>query len=81
MSENGVEQISADGPDERTAAEQGNREGDEMAAEGQDRSELADLTGDALEVDALVEEADAEGLGGDGDPLEDLHVQDDDTER
>lgn len=39
-----------------TAAEQGNREGDEMVGEGHDNNQVADLAGDVLEVDARMED-------------------------
>ena len=39
-----------------TAAEQGNREGDEMVSEGDAASEVAELSGDDLDVDALADD-------------------------
>lgn len=36
-----------------TAAEQGNRPGDEMVSEDDDNAEVAELSGDGLDVDAL----------------------------
>lgn len=42
-----------DADDDLTAAEQGNRDGDAMAAQGDDSGEISDLSGDDLNVDAL----------------------------
>lgn len=39
-----------------TAAEQGNRDGDEMVSYGDDDSEVAELSGDDLDVDALADD-------------------------
>lgn len=55
------------GEDLTPAAEQGNRDGDEMVAEGQDEADVAELSGDTLQVDALEDDgitpvADDDGL-------------------
>lgn len=42
--------------DPTTAAEQGNRPGDEMVSSGDDDSEVAELAGDDLDVDALADD-------------------------
>lgn len=39
-----------------TAAEQGNRTGDEMVSDGDDDFEVDELTGDRLDVDALADD-------------------------
>ena len=39
-----------------TAAEQGNRDGDDMVSYGDDDSEVAELSGDDLDVDALADD-------------------------
>lgn len=44
------------GEDESTAAEQGNREGDEMVSEGDDDQEVTELDGDDEDIDALRDE-------------------------
>lgn len=54
-------------PDEVAAAEQGNRIGDEMASGGGDAAEVAELTGDTLDVDELSDDgiravSDVDGL-------------------
>lgn len=55
------------GEDLTPAAEQGNRDGDEMVAAGQDDAEVAELSGDLRDVDALEDDgitplADDDGL-------------------
>lgn len=65
------------GADDATAAEQGNRDGDEMAAEGYDPGELADLAGDDQDLDELggvrrdesAAAVDLDGTDGGEDPL------------
>lgn len=57
------------GEDESVAAEQGNREGDEMVSEGDDPAEVAELGGDDLDIDAIETETLGEG--------EEFRVQDD----
>ncbi len=42
--------------DETSAAEQGNRDGDEMTSDGEDEAEVAELAGDDLNVDALADD-------------------------
>lgn len=42
--------------DDSTAAEQGNRVGDEMVSEGDDDNEIAELDGDTRDVDALADD-------------------------
>ncbi|RBP62815.1 hypothetical protein DFO66_11381 [Brevibacterium sanguinis] len=42
--------------DETPAAEQGNRVGDEMAAEGLDDAEVAELSGDDANIEALADD-------------------------
>lgn len=42
--------------DLQAAAEQGHRVGDEMAAQGDDPSQVADLSGDELNIDALADD-------------------------
>lgn len=48
------------GEEDLAAAEQGNRDGDEMASEGDDPYELSELSGDDEDVDAL---GDSDGHG------------------
>lgn len=50
------------GVDDSPAAEQGNRDGDEMVAEGEDGDEVSQLDGDDEDVDVI------------GDPLEDANA-------
>lgn len=64
----------AQGFDESAAAEQGNRDEDEMVSEGDDAEEVAELGGDDQDVDAIAagdepldEERLAQGLDIDGD--------------
>lgn len=57
------------GEDESVAAEQGNRDGDEMVSEGDDPAEVAELGGDDLDIDAIETETLGEG--------EEFRVQDD----
>lgn len=42
--------------DSTTAAELGNRDGDEMVSEDDDEAEVAELAGDDLDIDALAED-------------------------
>ncbi|UVY84199.1 hypothetical protein NLU66_00980 [Brachybacterium sp. NBEC-018] len=44
------------GEEDVAAAEQGNRDGDEMVAEGEDPREVAELDGDDEDVDAFEDE-------------------------
>lgn len=44
------------GTDDSTAAEQGNRVGDEMVADDSDPNQVAQLAGDDLDVDALADD-------------------------
>ncbi|MCG7310675.1 hypothetical protein [Brachybacterium sp. ACRRE] len=65
------------GEDDSAAAEQGNRDGDEMVSEGDDAEEVSELDGDTEDVDALggVDEdiaadgVDLDGTDGGEDPL------------
>lgn len=68
---------SALGEDDSAAAEQGNRDGDEMVSEGDDPEEVAELDGDDEDVDAIggidedvaAEGVDLDGTDGGEDPL------------
>lgn len=50
------------------AAEQGNRPGDEMVSDDDDSAEVAELSGDDLDVDALADDGIEEVAVGDGMP-------------
>jgi hypothetical protein len=65
------------GEDDSAAAEQGNRDGDEMVSEGDDPEEVSELDGDTEDVDALggidedeaADGVDLDGTDGGEDPL------------
>jgi hypothetical protein len=64
------------GEDQSTAAEQGNRDGDEMVSEGDDVQEVSELDGDAEDIDTvggledeIVDAVDLDGTDGGEDPL------------
>ncbi|WP_209325674.1 hypothetical protein [Brevibacterium renqingii] len=64
--------------DQSPAAEQGNRDGDEMVSEGDDDSEVAALDGDDLNVDALADDGTEEVSVIDGMPevIDDSYEED-----
>lgn len=51
------------GDDDVAAAEQGNRDGDEMVSEGDDAAEVAELSGDTEDIDAIGTDTPGEDQG------------------